>query len=73
MGEGPVRYRDRELSFAPPFRRVTMKHAILEAAGREGLALSAADLEEAAALEAEHRARYGAAGRVAPANGEVRT
>jgi lysyl-tRNA synthetase class 2 len=49
-GGGQSRYRDREISFAPPFRRLTMKAAVLEAAKAAGLPLDEATVADAAAL-----------------------
>ncbi len=36
-GEGPFAYRDREVSFSTPFRRVSMKGAVAERLGAEDL------------------------------------
>jgi lysyl-tRNA synthetase class 2 len=52
LGDAPAAYRGRELSFALPFARLTMKDAIFEAATREGLSLSRADLDDPTRLEA---------------------
>jgi lysyl-tRNA synthetase class 2 len=49
--EGKIVYRDREVSFARPFARLTMKDAIASAATAAGLSLSRADLDDAAKLE----------------------
>jgi len=56
-GSGPIRYRDREISFAPPFRRLTMKAAVVEAAKAAGLGLDEAAVGDPAAL-----ARFGGSG-----------
>jgi len=52
LGDQPARYRDKEVPFAGSFRRVSMKDAVAEAAGREGLALQRADLDDPERLEA---------------------
>ncbi|HEY6546502.1 MAG TPA: lysine--tRNA ligase, partial [Vicinamibacteria bacterium] len=52
LGDGPAHFREREVSFATPFRRVSMKDAIFEAAEREGLGLVRADLDAPERLEA---------------------
>jgi lysyl-tRNA synthetase, class II len=51
-GGKPVSYRGQEVSFQRPFRRLTMKQAIVEVAEREGLGLAPSDLDDAARLEA---------------------
>jgi lysyl-tRNA synthetase class 2 len=51
LGERPATFKDRELSFATPFARVTMKDAIAAAAQERGLDLPRARLDDAAALE----------------------
>ncbi|HYJ79249.1 MAG TPA: amino acid--tRNA ligase-related protein, partial [Longimicrobiaceae bacterium] len=45
LGDRPALYREREVSFATPFRRVSMKDAIFQAAEREGLGLVRKDLD----------------------------
>ena len=52
LGPRPATYRGREVSFATPFARLTMKDAIAQAAQAEGLSLSRPDLDDAARLEA---------------------
>ncbi|HVQ29844.1 MAG TPA: amino acid--tRNA ligase-related protein, partial [Vicinamibacteria bacterium] len=52
LGARPAAYRGREVSFATPFARLTMKDAIASAAKAEGLSLSRPDLDDAARLEA---------------------
>jgi lysyl-tRNA synthetase class 2 len=49
-GTGPIGYRDREISFATPFRRLTMKAAVVEAAKAAGLDLPEAAVNDPAAL-----------------------
>ncbi|HWX25438.1 MAG TPA: amino acid--tRNA ligase-related protein, partial [Vicinamibacteria bacterium] len=49
---GRTSYRNREVSWKRPFRRLPMKDAILEAAERGGVALSEADLRDPGRLEA---------------------
>jgi lysyl-tRNA synthetase class 2 len=49
-GEAP-RYKGRELSFAPPFKRVTMLGAIAEVAGEQGWGIGERELADAGALE----------------------
>jgi lysyl-tRNA synthetase, class II len=49
-GAGPVKYRDRELAFAVPFRRLTMRQAVLEAANGAGLVLDEAAVADPAGL-----------------------
>jgi lysyl-tRNA synthetase, class II len=49
---GVVTYKERPVSFALPFARVTMKDAIAAAAEREGIALARGDLDAPARLEA---------------------
>jgi len=51
-GETPVVFRDREVSFALPFARLTMKDAIARAARAQGLPLEPAFLDDASRLEA---------------------
>ena len=52
VSEGrPVVYKGREVSFTRPFPRVGMKDAIAEAAGRAGLELPRASLDDPARLE----------------------
>ena len=59
VADGPMEYQKRPISFEPPFKRVPMKEAILEAARRHSLDLSQATLDESEALAAwcaqEHR------------------
>jgi lysyl-tRNA synthetase class 2 len=55
-GAGPVRYEGREVSFARPFARVTMKDAIAQAAAAFGLGLDRRDLDDPARLESFTRA-----------------
>jgi lysyl-tRNA synthetase class 2 len=50
-GGKPITYRGREVSFARPFARLTMKQALVQAAERDGLGLTAADLDDRARLE----------------------
>ena len=50
-GGKPVSYRGREVSFRRPFARLTMKQALVQAAERDGLGLTAADLDDPARLE----------------------
>jgi lysyl-tRNA synthetase class 2 len=52
LGDRAAQYREREVSFATPYRRVSMKDAIFEAAEREGLGLVRADLDAPERLEA---------------------
>jgi lysyl-tRNA synthetase class 2 len=54
-GSGPIRYRGRDLSFATPFRRLTMREAVVEAANLAGI-----DLDEAAVADAAVLARVAA-------------
>ena len=48
VGGSRVVYKGREISFARPFARVSMRDAVLEAAQREGLALDAPTLADPA-------------------------
>jgi lysyl-tRNA synthetase class 2 len=49
----PLSYKGRAISFEPPFRRVSMQQAVLDAAAREGVALDPGALQEPArAVEA---------------------
>jgi len=50
LGDTPATFKGRELSFATPFARVTMKQAIADAARERGLDLSRARLDEPSAL-----------------------
>ena len=51
-GEGPLRYRGRDLSLVPPFARVPMKDAVARRLGGEGLpGFSREALDSPAALE----------------------
>ena len=50
LGETPATFKDREMSFAPPFGRVTMKDAVAAGAAGRGLELPRAALDDAAAL-----------------------
>jgi len=52
-GPGPIKYRDRELSFATPFKRLTMRKAVVVAAHEAGL-----DLDEATVADAAGLARF---------------
>jgi lysyl-tRNA synthetase class 2 len=52
LGGAKARYRGWEISFAPPFPRLTMKDAIAAAARRAGLSLERSDLDDPARLEA---------------------
>jgi lysyl-tRNA synthetase class 2 len=47
-----VRYRDRDVDFTVPFRRLSMKDAVAEAAARESLPLSRADVDDTDRLRA---------------------
>ncbi len=49
-GQGPIRYRDREMSFATPFRRLTMRKAVVEAAREAGLSLDEAAVADPVGL-----------------------
>ena len=49
-GPGPVKYRDREISFATPFRRLTMREAVVKAANEAGLELDESTVADAAGL-----------------------
>jgi lysyl-tRNA synthetase class 2 len=49
-GKEPIRYRDREISFATPFRRLTMRRAVVLAAKEAGLALDEAAVADPAGL-----------------------
>jgi lysyl-tRNA synthetase, class II len=49
-GEGPLVYKGRELSFAPPFRRVRMTEAVAEAAQELGFAIDEERLNDPGAL-----------------------
>src|SRR5205085_2091446 len=51
-GSEPVKYKDREVSFALPFARVTMKQAVVQGAQALGLALSEDDVSDPARLAA---------------------
>ncbi|HXK10340.1 MAG TPA: lysine--tRNA ligase [Vicinamibacteria bacterium] len=51
-GEGPVEYRGRKVSFAPPFRRVRMTEAIAAVADEQGWGLGEADLADRERLAA---------------------
>jgi lysyl-tRNA synthetase class 2 len=51
-GETPLRYRDRPLSFARPFRRVRMTEAIAEVAAEQGWGIAEAGLSDPEALAA---------------------
>jgi lysyl-tRNA synthetase, class II len=51
LGEAPATFKGREISFAAPFARVTMKDAVADAAAAQGLRLDRPHLDEAAALE----------------------
>jgi len=51
-GEGRLTYREREVSFARPFARLTMKDAVAQAASRDGLALERALLDDPDRLQA---------------------
>jgi lysyl-tRNA synthetase class 2 len=51
VGEGALRYRGREISFALPFRRVGMVQAVAQVAEEQGWGIGAAELEDPAALE----------------------
>jgi lysyl-tRNA synthetase class 2 len=55
-GEGPTTYRGREISFAPPFRRVRMTEAIARVAAEQGWGLDEAAIADEASLEAWLRA-----------------
>src|SRR5688500_13859573 len=50
--DGVITYKERPVSFALPFARLTMKDAIAAAARREGIALERSDLDLPARLEA---------------------
>jgi lysyl-tRNA synthetase class 2 len=50
VGERPLHYGGREISFALPYARLTMKQATLRAAEREGLGLEPATLDDAERL-----------------------
>jgi lysyl-tRNA synthetase class 2 len=52
VNQGAVTWRGRPMSFATPFRRVSMKGAILEAAEASGLGLAASVLDSAEGLHA---------------------
>jgi lysyl-tRNA synthetase, class II len=51
-GTGPIVFKEREVSFKRPFARLTMKAAVLRAAGEAGLGLEARDLDDPARLRA---------------------
>jgi lysyl-tRNA synthetase class 2 len=51
-GDEPVVFKGREVSFARPFARVTMKEAVRRAAGERGIALEPAALDDPARLAA---------------------
>ena len=51
-GDKPVVFKGREVSFARPFARVTMKEAVRRAAGERGIALEPAALDDPARLAA---------------------
>jgi lysyl-tRNA synthetase class 2 len=51
-GAGPFEYRGRRLSFAPPFRRVSMTDAIAEVAAELGFGIDEAGLRDPEALAA---------------------
>jgi lysyl-tRNA synthetase class 2 len=51
LGGAPARFKERPMSFALPFARVTMKDAVAAAAAAQGLRLERAALDDAAALE----------------------
>ena len=46
----PVMFKGREVSFRPPFARLTMKQAVAQAAAEAGLGLEARDLDDPARL-----------------------
>ncbi len=50
-GSGRLSYKGREISFEPPFARVTMKQAVAEQAARQGLDLAPQVLDDARQLE----------------------
>jgi lysyl-tRNA synthetase class 2 len=50
--DGHFSYRGKPVSFARPFRRLTMKQAVAEAATRDGLGLEPEDLDHPGRLEA---------------------
>jgi lysyl-tRNA synthetase, class II len=50
VGAGPIKYRGRELSFALPFRRLTMRKAVVLAATEAGLTLDEATVADPAGL-----------------------
>jgi lysyl-tRNA synthetase class 2 len=49
-GARPIVFKEREVSFARPFARLTMKAAVLRAASEAGLGLEARDLDDPARL-----------------------
>jgi lysyl-tRNA synthetase class 2 len=49
-GNGPIRYREREMSFATPFRRLTMRQAVVLAAKEAGLPLDETSVADPAGL-----------------------
>jgi lysyl-tRNA synthetase class 2 len=49
-GDKPVRFKDREVSLARPFARITMKEAVRRAAQGRGLTLEAAVLDDPSRL-----------------------
>jgi lysyl-tRNA synthetase class 2 len=50
LGGGPGTFKEREMSFAPPFQRVTMKDAVVAGARERGLDLPRALLDQSEAL-----------------------
>src|SRR5512142_2473400 len=52
VGDAPAKYKDREVSFALPFARVTMKQAVVQGAQAQGLALTDAEVDDPARLAA---------------------
>jgi len=51
-GEGPLPYKGKEISFATPFRRLSMKEAVHQACDAAGLGLARAVLDDPGALQA---------------------
>jgi lysyl-tRNA synthetase class 2 len=50
-GEGAVRFKEREVSFARPFKRLTMVEAVAEIAAEQGWGITADEIKDPSGLE----------------------